>query len=199
MERLRRLSQGELSELFGEKSLGIDLFFRHLGIQKAARESLSNLSPFAAEALQAYADGVNDYLANINFPSGQAAKLLPPEYILLGISEVRPWVPLDSLCIIKLLNFHLSWNWNQDMMRELLAKIGLEDMVEEIYPFTADYSHNLVTIVNDEDIKGTRFWSDETLSERYHKAKGTQPKLTKTQQRIAEEKARKLEEQERLR
>lgn len=46
-------------------------------------------------------------------------------------------------------------------------------MVEEIFPFTADYSFNMVTIIDEEDIKGTKFWSDETLSERYHKAKGT--------------------------
>ena len=115
----------------------------------------------------------------MQFPNGQSAKLLPPEYILLGIKEVRPWTPLDSVSIVKLLNFHLSWNWNQDMMRQLLSKIGLEDMVEEIYPFTADYSHNLVTIINDEDIKGTKFWHDETLSERYFKSKGTSPKLTR--------------------
>ncbi|CDW85943.1 penicillin amidase family protein [Stylonychia lemnae] len=194
MERLRRVAQGELSELFGEKTIAIDTFFRHVGLQKAARESLPNLSPESSLIFQAYADGVNDYLSNVKFPNGQTGKMLPPEYILLGISEVRPWTPIDSLSILKMLNFHLSWNWNQDMMRELLSIIGLEDMVEIIYPFNADYAHNLVTIVGDEDIQGTRFWSDATLSERYHKTRGTQPKLTQAQQNRAEEKARKEEE-----
>jgi hypothetical protein len=45
-------------------------------------------------------------------------------------------------------------------------------MVEEIFPFTAEYAHNLVTIIDPEDIKGTKFWSDETLMERYYKSKG---------------------------
>ena len=58
-------------------------------------------------------------------------------------------------------------------MRDMLSKMNLEAQIEEIFPFTADYSHNLVTILNDEDLKGTDFWSDKTLSERYHEAKGT--------------------------
>ena len=73
---------------------------------------------------------------------------------------------------MKLLNFHLSWNWGQDLLRDVLEKEGLEDMVEEIFPFTAEYAHNLVTIVDPEDLKGTRFWSDETLLERYYKSNG---------------------------
>ena len=45
-------------------------------------------------------------------------------------------------------------------------------MVEEIFPFTAEYAHNLVTIIDSEDLKGTKFWSDETLLERYYKSQG---------------------------
>lgn len=52
-------------------------------------------------------------------------------------------------------------------MREVLVLIGLEDMVEEIFPYTAEFSHNLVTIIDDEDLKGTKFWSDETLMQQY--------------------------------
>lgn len=52
-------------------------------------------------------------------------------------------------------------------------------MVEEIFPFTADHSYHMVTVIDDEDFKGTKFWSDSTLSERYHKSRGTKPKLTK--------------------
>jgi len=48
-------------------------------------------------------------------------------------------------------------------MREVVSKAGLEDLVEEIFPFTAEFSHNLVTIIDPEDIKGTKHWSEETL------------------------------------
>jgi Penicillin amidase len=86
-----------------------------------------------------------------------------------------------------MLNFHLSWNWGQDLLRDVLEQAGLSDMVEEIFPFTAEYSHNLVTIIDAEDIQGTRFWSDETLMAQYHKSQGKTPKLTQAQ--LAQQKA----------
>lgn len=45
--------------------------------------------------------------------------------------------------------------------------MALEDMVEELFPFTAEHAYNLVTIIDEEDIKGTKFWSNETLMEKY--------------------------------
>lgn len=45
-------------------------------------------------------------------------------------------------------------------------------MVEELFPFTSEYSHNLVTIVDPEDIKGTQFWSDTNIVERYYSERG---------------------------
>lgn len=116
---------------------------------------------------------------NIDFLNGQAAKLLAPEFHALGHYDIKPWTPVDTMAILKLLNFHLSWNWNQDLMRELLSKMYLDDMIEDIFPFTAEGSFNMVTIIDDEDLVGTKFWSDETLTERYHKSKGTKPILTK--------------------
>ena len=63
--------------------------------------------------IEAYADGVNDYINNINLMSqSSAAKLLPLEFYALGIKEIEPWTPVDSICLIKLMNFHLSWNWS---------------------------------------------------------------------------------------
>lgn len=92
---------------------------------------------------------------------------MSPELILLGITQPEPWAPEHTVGILKLLTFHLSWNWAQDLFREVLLISDLEDLVEEIIPFTANYSTNMVTIVDTEDIKGTPHWSDETLSERY--------------------------------
>jgi hypothetical protein len=44
-------------------------------------------------------------------------------------------------------------------------------MAEEIFPFTSEYAHNLVTILDEDDLRGTKFWSDETLLEQYKRAK----------------------------
>ncbi len=45
-------------------------------------------------------------------------------------------------------------------------------MAEEIFPFTAEFSHNLVTILSEEDIIGTKHWSEtETLLDQYKRVK----------------------------
>lgn len=45
-------------------------------------------------------------------------------------------------------------------------------MAEEIFPFSAEFSHNLVTIIGEEDIIGTKHWTDkETLAEQYKRVK----------------------------
>ena len=83
------------------------------------------------------------------------AKLLPPEFYAVGLDHFEPWTPVDTLCILKLLDFHLSWNWGQDILREFVKNLSpeLKSMVEEIIPFTSEYSHNLVTLMNEEDTK----------------------------------------------
>ena len=193
MERLRRMTQGRLSEIMGERAIGIDKFFRTIGLHRSAIESVANMDKESLDMLNSYAAGFNDYVAHLGLSGDESSgNLLPPEFLALGIKLVEPWKPEDSVCIFKLLNFHLSWNWGQDLLRDVLEKAGLEDMVEELFPFTAEYAHNMVTIIDPEDIKGTKLWSDETLMERYYKSKGKKyarrlSKKEQEQQRIEEE------------
>lgn len=51
MERMRRVTQGTLSEIFGRKTLGIDKFFRNLGIHHTAKEAEKNLDSESREML----------------------------------------------------------------------------------------------------------------------------------------------------
>jgi penicillin amidase len=39
MERLRRMTAGRLSELIGERAIGVDRFFRTIGIRRSALEA----------------------------------------------------------------------------------------------------------------------------------------------------------------
>jgi hypothetical protein len=71
-------------------------------------------------------------------------------------------------------------------MRDVLEKSGLEDLVEEIFPFTAEFSHNLVTIVDPEDIKGTQHWSEQSLVERYYQSQGKTYKRRLTKRQMEE-------------
>lgn len=110
-----------MSELFGDRALELDKFSLTIGFKRAAEEAFANMDKHSKDILQAYADGVNDFVTGINLlGDSSTAKLLPPEFYAIGHKMIRPWTPVDSLSIIKILNFHLSWNWNQDLFREEL-------------------------------------------------------------------------------
>lgn len=85
MERLRRTTQGRLSELFGEKTLGVDKFFRTLGIHRNAIAAVKTFDQDTLTILEAYADGVNDFLTNLDLMRPDATgRALPPEFYLLN-------------------------------------------------------------------------------------------------------------------
>ena len=85
------------------------------------------------------------------------ARLPPPEFLAFGLNKDtwRPWNPADNIAIFKLLSFHLSWNWMNDLSRESFRQRhpDLEEFVEEINPFYAGNLHTLVTVLEDEDLK----------------------------------------------
>ena len=64
MEVWRHISSGRLSELFGSSTLSEDRFIRTLGWRQAAERDLAALSPDARAALDAYAAGVNAWIAD---------------------------------------------------------------------------------------------------------------------------------------
>ena len=75
------------------------------------------------ELLQAYADGINDFVQGVDMlGSNPTGRLLPPEFILFGISKETfvPWTPKDSVSCMKMMSFNLTWNWTNDLLREAL-------------------------------------------------------------------------------
>lgn len=63
MEMQRRIGAGRLSEVFGDKTLETDQFLRTVGFYRSAEAAWPALSSKSQAALQAYADGVNAYIA----------------------------------------------------------------------------------------------------------------------------------------
>jgi penicillin amidase len=66
MEVLRRLADGRLSEVFGEKALQSDKFFRMLSFREQAKLTLATVykdpnAPFV-KAAKAYLKGINQYI-----------------------------------------------------------------------------------------------------------------------------------------
>lgn len=120
----------------------------------------------------AYSDGVNDYLDGVGIlKEDSTGYLLPPEFYALGIqNKISPWTPVDSLAIMKIMNFHLSGNWNHDLLRDILGALEegeLKDMVNELLPFNAEFSHKLKSALDDDDMKSVNLWHKDTLLSRY--------------------------------
>ena len=113
MDVTRRQADGTLAELLGAGALASDVQLRTFGLRRAAERSLPILSRSVRDALSAYADGVNDYVAR---------NPLPPEYAAIEITTFRPWEPVDSLSVIKLISFGLSFELTDLDRTTLLAQ-----------------------------------------------------------------------------
>ena len=105
MDTLRRTFSGTLAELVGDAALASDVQLRTLGLRRAAEASLAAYSADGQAWLEAYAEGVNDYLADTSKP-------LPPEYGALELTRasIPAWTAVDSLVIAKGLAFGLSFD-----------------------------------------------------------------------------------------
>ena len=66
MTMMRRTAQGRLSELFGSRTLKIDETLRRLDLYRLAMESLPAQDAQTRAALEAYAAGVNAWIAQVN-------------------------------------------------------------------------------------------------------------------------------------
>ena len=101
----RRQASGTLAEVLGQPALSSDFQLRTLGLRRAAERSLGAVSDAARADLEAYAEGVNAWVAS---------HPLPPEYSVLGLTTFEPWTPVDSLVIAKLIAFGLSFDLDVD-------------------------------------------------------------------------------------
>jgi len=101
MDQSRRQASGTLAELLGPSALGSDVQLRTLGLRRAAQHSLAALSPRSVAQLEAYAAGVNAWVAS---------NALPPEYGALELTNFTPWTALDSVAATKLIAFGLSFD-----------------------------------------------------------------------------------------
>jgi penicillin amidase len=91
MDLLRRNAAGELSELFGKAALALDKKMRFHQLRKRSQAILKTLPQADKQLLKSYAQGVNEGLAQVGYPSF--------EY-LLTVAEQQPWQSEDSLLVI---------------------------------------------------------------------------------------------------
>ena len=83
--------------------------------------------------MEAYSDGVNDFINGVGYFHDEiTAFYFPPEFWALEL-EMEQWTPVDTLAIMKMINFHLSYNWSQDLLRGIFENLEdgeIKDMVE---------------------------------------------------------------------
>ncbi len=122
MTVLRRAAQGRLAEIYGERALPADDLARRMGIARVARESLAAQTPQTREALQAYADGVNQWIEIVNQGAlGRGA----PEFFLFP-DDIAYWQPADSLAILKLFAAASSRQIPAEVLRAQLSLVAPE-------------------------------------------------------------------------
>lgn len=171
MERTRRVVSGRVAELFGPDVLDLDKFSRTMGYRRLGEQMWHTHSAGEQAWMQAYADGVNDFVKSIKLAGDGSAHLLPPEFYLFGLDkkEWEPWTPIDSMAIMKMMELSLTWDWTQDYTREVqkMENPELAELVDLIMPYTQANMGPMVTILDDDDVKRMGQWSDKTLSQRY--------------------------------
>lgn len=126
MELQRRYGAGRLAEVFGPQAVGSDRQMRVLGLYRAAEAALGSLAPEVRRGLEAYAAGVNAFLAS-------RPGALPPEFLLLRF-QPEPWRPADTLVWGKLMDLELAGNYRNELVRARLARSISADDLAFLYP-----------------------------------------------------------------
>ncbi len=132
MDFWRHQGAGRLAELLGKPVLETDKFLRTLGWERIAKEELTYLGEDETAILEAYAEGVNAYLAQV---SGSSLSL---EYYFLPLLnkdyQPAPWTPLNSLTWAKAMAWDLRSNLDTEIDRALMLKTLPRNQLEFLYP-----------------------------------------------------------------
>jgi penicillin amidase len=111
MDMERRLSRGELAELFGEKALPADRLFRHLGFSARAPGLFASWPEKTKGIVRAYCDGVNAGMASL--------RAWPAEFRILD-AVPRRWIPEDVAAGSLLKSFGLA-QWSEEATLQKIA------------------------------------------------------------------------------
>lgn len=137
MELWRHISAGRLAELFGADEVKTDRFIRTLGWRQAAQRDLDAASQTAKDALQAYADGVNDWLAANQGRLGLAfvvSGLLSGKGGGLGGYQPESWTPLDSVAWAKVEAWSLGGDYTAELFRQLADQRIGRQATDQLFP-----------------------------------------------------------------
>lgn len=145
MDMLRRMAAGRVSELLGaqaapegmpfDDTLGMDRFFRVMGLAQDAERTVRRAPPESLAILEPYVAGVNAYI--------QSANPLPIEYRLIDETPMQ-WTVADALVVARLTSFQLSVNMAHELLRYLLSVELSPEAQREIFPSTPPVGPNII-------------------------------------------------------
>jgi penicillin amidase len=142
MEMNRRVAAGRLSEILGPAALDTDRFLRTLGIRRAAERIYSRMAEEHRTLADAYAAGVNAFLAVRSGP-------LPAEFVLTRAPSPEPWSAVDSIGWSLIMAWDLArYSHTMELRRlELAQRFSLAELNDIHPPYpggrapaTADYT-----------------------------------------------------------
>ncbi|MGK9124846.1 penicillin acylase family protein [Olivibacter sp. SA151] len=135
MDFQTRYASGRLAEVVGAKAVPLDRYQRRMGMMLGAERMLaeSMKDPISKLILEAYADGVNAYIADLS-PADY-----PLEFKLLDYAP-EPWQPINSALLLKLMSATLAGSTDELHMTNILKTHGKEitDNLFPNYPFRED-------------------------------------------------------------
>ncbi|MEQ9041875.1 MAG: penicillin acylase family protein [Silicimonas sp.] len=132
MLMMRRTAQGRLSELLGNRTVRIDELIRRYDLYALSVRSVDALDDYSTAALEAYSDGINAWLREVNEGArGRGA----PEFWLFEPS-IAPWQPADSIAVGKLMALQLSSHLETEVLRARVSLMLPDERVADILPDT---------------------------------------------------------------
>ena len=135
MDLLRRTGAGRLAEVLGETMRETDVRQRTFGFSGTAGAIAARLPRDQREILEAYAEGVNDYLTRMKKP--------PFEFLLLGYEPER-WNAEDSLLILLAMFQMLNGAEEEERMRTVMEQALPSEVVTFLVPETDPYTDALL-------------------------------------------------------
>ncbi len=130
METYRRVTEGRLSELFGETALNSDRFLRTLNLRQLGEASLSALDGDSRALVEAYVRGVNAAIDSWQGP-------LPPEFLLLRIRP-EPWDAAHTASMEKIMAWDLAAYGVSLSLAESRNRLG-EERFRQLLPRYPDW------------------------------------------------------------
>lgn len=149
MDLLRRLTTGRLSEIFGKDMIEADLLFRSLKFSEKSNLVLEKSNPEVIACLEAFADGVNQYIES------KGGKL-PPEFSILGYLP-EPWEPVHSANLIGYMSWGLTMAWSTETILFKIQQIVDDVHYRELIP-NLDF-HDKYVIPDPEKDSALAFYS----------------------------------------